>query len=46
MIRRFLATLILCVSASPEAQAAAFWIQHMARPPLTPTELRRAFWRD
>ena len=33
------AAVLACVVGTPEAQVAAFWLQHYARPALSPAEL-------
>lgn len=39
-----LAAVLACVVGTPEVQAAAFWLQHYTRAPLSPAELARSFW--
>lgn len=45
MLARLSIALLACVVSPADAQATAFWLQHIARPALTQSELARAFWR-
>ena len=45
MLYRLTMALLLPFVGTPDARAAAFWLQHYARPALSPAELAHRFWR-
>ena len=45
MLYQLTMALLLPFVDTPDAKAAAFWLQHYAHTPLSPAELARSFWR-